>query len=238
MKETQLVKTIKAHIAAGDKAAEKSNNHYIAAGQHLKTLKASHGGTWAEWEALLRDKIGIGKSRASELMAIADGRKTVESARAATAYRVRRLRSSPLRNGENAASPEAIADARKAVYADDDDPGDSDETIWRRGLLNRAAESAGHAFFEDWSAFTVDDEVLAAARVAAKAWAKTADYLQRLCGKLPAADSDIVRTTEAAEPPAPAPAPASVPIIEIPAPVDPWTGLDIPDYLRRHRVQP
>src|ERR1700741_1579538 len=135
MKETQLVKTIKAHIAAGDKAAEKSNNHYTAAGQHLKTLKASHGGTWAEWEALLRDKIGIGKSRASELMAIADGRKTVESARAATAYRVRRLRSSPLRNGENAASPEAIADARKAVYADDDDPGDSDETIWRRGLL-------------------------------------------------------------------------------------------------------
>ena len=32
MTESQLVKTIKAHIAAGDKAAQKSNDHYIAAG--------------------------------------------------------------------------------------------------------------------------------------------------------------------------------------------------------------
>jgi hypothetical protein len=76
--EAQLIKTIRAHITAGDKAAQKSNDHYIAAGQHLKTLKANHGGSWAEWEALLRDRIGIGKSRASELMQIADGRKTVE----------------------------------------------------------------------------------------------------------------------------------------------------------------
>jgi len=78
MNESQLIRHVKAHIAAGDKAAEKSEQHYIAAGQHLKTLKASHGGTWGEWEALLRDKIGIGKSRASELMAIGDGRTTVE----------------------------------------------------------------------------------------------------------------------------------------------------------------
>jgi len=35
-----LVADIKAHIAEGDKAAEKSEQHYIAAGQHLKTLKA------------------------------------------------------------------------------------------------------------------------------------------------------------------------------------------------------
>src|SRR5215471_12889124 len=74
--ETQLIGYIRAHIAKGDKAAEKAEQHYIAAGQHLATLKASHAGTWKEWETLLKAKVGIGKSRASELMAIADGRKT------------------------------------------------------------------------------------------------------------------------------------------------------------------
>jgi hypothetical protein len=76
----QLIRIIKAHIAKGDKAAEKSEQHYIAAGQHLKALKAEHdaaGGTWAEWEQLLKDKVGIAKSRASELTAIADGRSLV-----------------------------------------------------------------------------------------------------------------------------------------------------------------
>jgi hypothetical protein len=110
MNESQLVQTIKAHIAKGDKAKDKADQHYIAAGQHLKTLKAQHGGTWAEWEALLKEKIGIGKSRASELMQIADGTKTLEGVRADTAERTaktRALQSSPLRSGENAGEPEA-----------------------------------------------------------------------------------------------------------------------------------
>jgi hypothetical protein len=131
MNEPQLVRLIKEHIAKGDKAAEKSEQHYIAAGQHLKTLKANHGGTWAEWEALLKDRIGIGKSRASELMQIADGRKTVEEVRADTAERVReheeRKKISPLANGGNGADPEASAEAMKAQHAaadeaDDDTP--------------------------------------------------------------------------------------------------------------------
>jgi len=98
---TQLVRLIKAHIAKGDKAAEKAEQHYIAAGQYLKQLKADHAGTWAEWEALLRDRVGIGKSRASELMQIADGRKTIAEIRAGTAERNKQLRSrSPSRDGE------------------------------------------------------------------------------------------------------------------------------------------
>lgn len=110
MNESQLVKTIKAHIAAGDRAAEKSQQHYISAGQHLKELKAQHddaGGKWVEWTALLKDKIGIRKSRASELMAIADGRRTIEQVRAATGERTARTRAlqssslSPLRSGES-----------------------------------------------------------------------------------------------------------------------------------------
>lgn len=43
--QAQLITTIKAHIAKGDKASEKAEQHYIAAGQHLKTLKAAHTGT-------------------------------------------------------------------------------------------------------------------------------------------------------------------------------------------------
>lgn len=100
MNESQLVKTIKAHIAKGDKSAEKAQQHYIAAGQYLKTLKAQHGGTWAEWETLVKEKVGIGKSRASELMQIADGRKTVEDVRADTNKRKLEHRASvPERRG-------------------------------------------------------------------------------------------------------------------------------------------
>jgi hypothetical protein len=102
--QTQIIAAIKAHIAKGDKAADKAEQHYIAAGQHLKTLKAQHKGQWAEWEELLKTKVGIGKSRASELMLIADGTKTLAETRAITADRTRLTRerkiASPLRSGE------------------------------------------------------------------------------------------------------------------------------------------
>jgi hypothetical protein len=61
------------------------------------------------------------------------------------------------------------------------DPGDDDETCWRRGLIHRAAESAGHAAYEDWSQFKVDSELVAAATRAAEAWKQTAAYLAQLC---------------------------------------------------------
>jgi hypothetical protein len=97
----QLVAKIKAHVAKGDKAKEKSEQHYIAAGQHLKTLKKEHSGNWAEWELLLKIKVKLSTSRASELMQIADGRKTEEQVRADTAKRVmKHSRSSSLANEE------------------------------------------------------------------------------------------------------------------------------------------
>jgi hypothetical protein len=40
MNEAQLIRTIKAHIDRGDKARDKADQHYIAAGQYLKQLKA------------------------------------------------------------------------------------------------------------------------------------------------------------------------------------------------------
>jgi hypothetical protein len=177
MNEAQLVKTIKAHIAKGDHASEKAEQHYITAGQHLKTLKATHGGSWAEWEELLKTKVGIGKSRASELMRIADGRKTVEQVRADTAERTaktRALQSSPLRSGENADDPETSANAMRARFAEtDDDDGpdlELDHVRVRTAFLLRANAAQKDAFYDG----AVDNEVLAAAEEAARAWDKVA----------------------------------------------------------------
>jgi hypothetical protein len=81
----QLIKVIKAHIAKGDHAKDKAEQHYISAGQHLKTLKAQHdtnGGNWAGWSELLRSKCDLSTGRASELMQIADGRTSQEKIRA------------------------------------------------------------------------------------------------------------------------------------------------------------
>jgi ParB-like chromosome segregation protein Spo0J len=68
----------------------------------------------------------------------------------------------------------------EATPEDQEDDGDSEETCWRRGLLYRATNAAGEALYEDWSPFTVDSELVAAAERAAEAWEKTAAYLREL----------------------------------------------------------
>jgi hypothetical protein len=124
----QRWKLVRAHLAKGDKAKEKADDHYIAAGRYLADLKAEHTGTWGEWEARCKEEAGIGKSRASELMQIADGRKTVEEVRTGCAERKaehdERKKISPLRNGENAGDSESSAEARTAHYAAADEPDD------------------------------------------------------------------------------------------------------------------
>jgi hypothetical protein len=117
----QRWKAVRAHIAKGDKAKDKAEQHYIAAGHYLAALKREHTGTWAEWESLVKTKAGIGKSRASELMTIADGTKTAAEVAAATTERSQRHRAlSPLRNGENADDPETSAETMKAEFAASD----------------------------------------------------------------------------------------------------------------------
>jgi hypothetical protein len=126
----QRWKHVKAHIAAGDKAKDKSEQHYISAGQYLIALKAEHTGTWAEWEALLKERVGIGKSRASEVMQIAAGTKTVKQIRDATTKKVRRIRarkSSPVRTGETA-----------LVWEDREKNGPVAKTSGGRYVLNNA----------------------------------------------------------------------------------------------------
>jgi chromosome segregation ATPase len=115
--EEQRWRAVRECVKRGDKAKRKAEDFYITAGQHLNALKAEHTGTWAEWEIKVKERTGLGKSRASELMQIADGRKDVEGVRAEKAEVMRKLRAqpSPPRGGENAPEPEAAAEAKKTA---------------------------------------------------------------------------------------------------------------------------
>src|SRR5262245_12382233 len=147
----RLISTIRAHIAKGDHASKKAEQHYIAAGQHLVTLKANHAGTWKEWETLLESKVGIGKSRASELTAIADGRKTADQIRDDTNRRkIEHRKVSPFRNGENEDEPIETNEAKISA------------------LLRRADRARLGAQFDG----VANQEAVAAVRAAAEAWSE------------------------------------------------------------------
>jgi hypothetical protein len=185
--EAQHIKAIKAHIWKGDNAKAKAEQHYIAAGQYLKALKEQHKGSWAEWEALLKDKVGIGKSRASELMQIADGRKTVEGSRAANVAANRRLRdrqTSPSRDGETnapsisravVATEDDLGDVETVTTSDDTEGPPRVESVAR--LLRWAIDAVLLA--KQWHGANTenDGELAAAARKAADTWSVIADAL-------------------------------------------------------------
>jgi hypothetical protein len=108
MSEGQLVKTIKAHLAKADQCLvkaiqqdRKAEQHHIAAGQHLKTLK-DMSPDQATFLEVVKAQIGLGKSRTYELLQIADGTKTVEDINSAAAERMREIRARPERSGQTA----------------------------------------------------------------------------------------------------------------------------------------
>jgi hypothetical protein len=109
---------IKAHIAAGDKAVGKAEEHYIAAGLQLaeakRRVKAEGKMTWP---AFLVGRCGVQRTRADELISIAEGRITSAEVRNAIAARVREHRQqevekTPLRNGSFSPDPRASQDAQ------------------------------------------------------------------------------------------------------------------------------
>src|SRR5262249_18760319 len=144
----------------------------------------------------LKTKIGIGKSRASELMQIADGTKTVEKLRADTARRVmKHAKSSPLANGENAVGSTAISPpcggencgSRSTALVALSPPDAEDESILDddgrhavidhrkppamrlRGFFFRASEAERAAKIDDMRGLRTP-EVLQATENAARAW--------------------------------------------------------------------
>jgi hypothetical protein len=87
----QIAKAIKALIAKGDKAADKAEQYYIAAGRHLSTLKA-HKPDDTTWEAYVKEHCGLSRQRADELIRIGEGQTSVAEVREKTKQRNRRLR--------------------------------------------------------------------------------------------------------------------------------------------------
>jgi hypothetical protein len=76
----QVAKAVRALIAKGDKAAEKAEQYYKAAGLHLKELKENKP-DGVTWEAFVKEECGISRERADELIRIGDGRTTVAEVR-------------------------------------------------------------------------------------------------------------------------------------------------------------
>jgi hypothetical protein len=122
-----IAKRIKEHIERGDKAKDKADQHYAAAGLLLKQLKGDCSSK-AEWERLIKARCGIGTTRAYQLIEIADGRKTVADVRLGTAKRMRKHAAankaarqeviSSVTDGQNkAAEPAAGADEEGVGYA-------------------------------------------------------------------------------------------------------------------------
>lgn len=96
-----LAGTIKAHISAGDKAFGKAEEHYKAAGIHLMEARDRVKREGMTFSAFIVSHCSINSSRAYELIAIADGRTSVEELRKKKRESVRRTRaSSPLRSGQ------------------------------------------------------------------------------------------------------------------------------------------
>jgi hypothetical protein len=134
--EGLLVQYIQAHIKQGDKAKEraelakdKAEQHFLAAGQYLITLKLNYSHSWAEWETLLKTKVHLSTGRASELMQLADGRKDLQQIRddkAQSMARLRAQRSSPQdgcgeEKGQPAATTRVIPLAQPAQQVPEDD---------------------------------------------------------------------------------------------------------------------
>jgi hypothetical protein len=118
------IRAIKVLIEKGDKATEKAQDYYVSAGQHLKTLKGQSASA-AVWEKLIKAKLGVGKSRAYELLAIADGRTTVAdvrlSGKARQAKSIAKLKSKvSVSDGET----RALTVIPGGIGQDDDGPGE------------------------------------------------------------------------------------------------------------------
>lgn len=126
-----LAATIKAHIARGDASIEKAEQHYKAAGIHLMEAKEQvRRRKDITWPAFLIQHCEIRRSRADELIAIADGRKTLAELREYKAETMRRSREkSPQRCGKSAEKAQQNQQSRISGPVSSDDP--------RRELINK-----------------------------------------------------------------------------------------------------
>jgi hypothetical protein len=120
-----MIRYVQAHVKKGELAKEradhnrqKAEEHFIAAGAYLTTLKVNYAPTWQAWESLLKIKVKLSVGRASELMQLADGRKDLQQIRDGKAQSMARLRahsSSPQAQCGEEEIPDELEAARVAT---------------------------------------------------------------------------------------------------------------------------
>jgi hypothetical protein len=112
------LRKIEEHDRKIEEHETKRDEREVEVGAALKALKAQKP-NGIKWEQYLEEcGIDVHRSRADQLIRIADGRTTVEEERADTAERTAKSRAElPLRSGENAGDLEASAEAMKAKFA-------------------------------------------------------------------------------------------------------------------------
>jgi hypothetical protein len=83
---TQHVREINALVPKLEHAERKADEYYRAIGEHIAAIKRERPDDWKE---IVREQCDLGRSRAYELLSIADGTKTPEQVRADSAERKR-----------------------------------------------------------------------------------------------------------------------------------------------------
>ena len=182
MNEAQRCKAIKAYISKGDHAKEKAEQYYISAGQHLHALRETCSSK-KSWEEVLRKRCDLSTGRASELMQIADGRKTQAEIREADKERKRITR-------QRSGHPEQQDEENQEVSEDFMEPCpdcDTPQDFWRRALMNAAGDALAvtatqtwQRNYGDWRGFEGTSELVTLAEQASEAWSEAAKILRRM----------------------------------------------------------
>jgi hypothetical protein len=153
----------------------------LECGKRLEEKKKAVGhGNWLPWLDQNRHTLGFGQTAAKRMMKAYDAnRRLAADLTAADAIKLSRFM---WQHDKPKKTPQA-----KHVHAVDDDweidpdsPGDDEQTIWRRGLMNRSLDATANAQYENWSRFAVDDELISTVEEAASAWADLAKYIRGL----------------------------------------------------------
>jgi hypothetical protein len=103
-----LIKLVVVRVEQGDKATEKAEGHYKAAGIHIAQCKERYKvETDLTWPEFCQQHFGFTSRRADELIEIGDGRTTLGEMRAKKKDSVRKARSkSELRSSHSRAEPD------------------------------------------------------------------------------------------------------------------------------------
>jgi chromosome segregation ATPase len=114
---TTHVKSINALIEKLAKAESKIEQYQISIGQHIKAIQTARPDDWLK---IVKVECNLSRSRAYELMAIADGTKTAGQVRAAGAKRVReheerKKNARPLANGRELEAQQAHIEELEAA---------------------------------------------------------------------------------------------------------------------------